>query len=302
MIHLVLAALFPLIALIGSGYLIKKKNWLASDFWHGAEKLNYYVLFPVMLFLNLANAEIELKAIQQVSVVACTIMLGMSIILYIAKHCFKIPTARFGAHLQGILRFNTYIGLAVVSSIFHAVGMTIFAIIMVLCIPLVNVISILSLTNRQNLKVKFVILGLIKNPLILGCLVGAVFNALDLNLWKGFSQFITLLASCSLPLGLMCIGAALQFHAMRKDIFPILTNTLMRLILMPFVAYLSCGFWGANELVTQIMVVFFALPTASASYVLTRVYGGDYELMASIISLQTVIAAFTLPLVLNLIL
>lgn len=302
MIHLVFAALFPLIALIASGYLLKRTNWLDNGFWRSAEKLNYYVLFPVMLFLNLANAKVELNAILQVSSIALTLMLIATVILYMLKSVLNIEAARFGVQVQGILRFNTYIGLAVVSSLFHVAGMTIFAIIMVLCIPVVNVISVLSLTQSQNLKLKSVVLGLIKNPLILGCIVGGLYNYSGLQVWTGISQFLSLIASCSLPLGLMCVGAALQFKSMHKQIVPILSNSLIRLLIMPLAAYYICQFFDASLIVTQVMVLFFALPTASASYVLTRVYGGDYELMASVISLQTVIAACSLPLVLSFIL
>ena len=44
------------------------------------------------------------------------------------------------------------------------------------------------------------------------------------------------------------------------------------------------------KLETQIIVLFFALPTASSAYILTKVLGGDSRLMASIISIQTVVA------------
>ncbi len=300
MIQIVIAALFPLIALISFGYLLQKSNWLDVGFWRAAEKLNYYVLFPVMLFLNLAHADIALKSIQQVSLVAITIMLSMTAMLYAFKKYHNMGFARFGVYVQGILRFNTYIGLAVVSSLFQSAGMTIFAILLVLCIPLVNVISVLALTHHDNLKISKVLLSLIKNPLILGCILGGAYNFSGLTLWTGIEQFIELLAICSLPLGLMCVGAALQFHKLHQDIKPILLNTVLRLLLMPLIAYALCRSFAVSLLVTQVMVLFFALPTASASYVLTRVYGGDAELMASIISLQTVVAAFTLPLVLTL--
>lgn len=301
MIQIVIVALFPLISLIAFGYVLKKSNWLEVSFWRAAEKLNYYVLFPVMLFLNLAHADIAPTSIKQVSVVAITAMLGMTILLYAFKKYKNMGFARFGVHVQGILRFNTYIGLAVVSRLFHSAGMTIFAILLVLCIPLVNVISVLALTHHDNLRISTVILSLLKNPLILGCFFGGTYNISGLAMWTGIEQFIQSLAICSLPLGLMCVGAALQFHKLHQDIKPILFNTLFRLLLMPIFAYVICRSFDVSLLVTQVMVLFFALPTASASYVLTRVYGGDAELMASIISLQTVLATFSLPFVLSLI-
>lgn len=68
---------------------------------------------------------------------------------------------------------------------------------------------------------------------------------------------------------------------------------------MPLAAFFVCQLFDIDPLTTQVLVLFFALPTASASYVLTRVYGGDSQFMASIISMQTVVAAGSLMLILS---
>ncbi|TOO52690.1 transporter, partial [Vibrio parahaemolyticus] len=54
------------------------------------------------------------------------------------------------------------------------------------------------------------------------------------------------------------------------------------------------------EFETLLLVIFFAIPTAPTAYILTRQLNGDSQLMAGIITLQTVMAVFTLPLVLSL--
>jgi len=299
MLHIILTSLFPLIGLISFGYLLKRRQWLSDDFWRGAEKLNYYALFPVMLFLNLATAKIQMNVIQDVVLVVFSIMAVVSIALYILRHIYQISYARFGVYVQGLLRFNTYIGLAAVSTLFHQQGMTIFAVIMVLCIPLVNILSVLAFTRSHEMQLKKIILDLSKNPLILGCVVGGLFNLSGLSLWTGAEQFLKQIALCSLPLGLMCVGAALQFQGFQRDMLPLSLMTFGRLFGMPLIAFLVCKIFQIDALTTQVLVLFFALPTASASYVLTRVYGGDSELMASIISVQTVVAAGSLLMILS---
>ena len=51
---------------------------------------------------------------------------------------------------------------------------------------------------------------------------------------------------------------------------------------------------GLPDMETTILVLFFALPTAPTAYVLTRQLGGDSQLMAGIITLQTLLAAGSL--------
>ena len=291
----VVMALFPLIILIAMGYIFKRIRFLADEFWRGAEKLNYLILFPVLLFNNLAYIKFELSTITQVLLALFIIIIITALTLWVARAFFHIPIARFGVYVQSQIRFNTYIGLSIMSLLFGAQGMQMFAMMIALAIPLVNVISVLAFSQGQGLKPTQILFSLIKNPLILGCLVGIIFNLLQLSLFSGLEQLFKILASMSLPLGLICVGAALQFAELKHDYSRLLLNTLGRLIVMPSLAYLICYVLNLNQFETIVLVVFFALPTASASYILTRYFHGDSQLMAGVISLQTLCFAVTFP-------
>ena len=291
----VVMALFPLIMLIVMGYLFKRTQFLTDEFWRGAEKLNYLILFPVLLFNNLAYIKLELATITQVLLALFIIILITALTLWVARAFFHIPIARFGVYVQSQIRFNTYIGLSIMSLLFGAQGMQMFAMMIALAIPLVNVISVLAFSQGQGLKPAQILFSLIKNPLILGCLVGIIFNLLQLSLFSGLEQLFKILASMSLPLGLICVGAALQFADLKHDYSRLLLNTVGRLIVVPGLAYLICYALNLNQFETIVLVVFFALPTASASYILTRYFNGDSQLMAGIISLQTLCFAVTFP-------
>lgn len=294
----ILISLFPLLALIIGGNILKRTRFLSDGFWSGAEKLNYYVLFPAMLFANLATATIHLDMIKTIITVLAVVLTIACTVLYLIRFVQKTASARFGVYMQGMVRFNTYMGLAIVAALFSQQGMTILAITLALCIPMVNILSVLALTSQDNMDAKSIILSLLKNPLIMACVVGIGFNFSGLSLWAGFNDLIKQLGICSLPLGLLCVGAALQFTELKKELWVLFLNTFARLLIMPALAYLVCRFLHLTQLETQVMVVFFALPTASASYILTKVLRGDHQLMAGVISLQTLCSAVTLPIVL----
>ena len=291
----IVMALFPLIILIAMGYIFKRTQFLSDEFWRGAEKLNCLILFPVLLFNNLAYIKLELATITQVLLALFIIIIISALTLWVARAFFHIPIARFGVYVQSQIRFNTYIGLSIMSLLFGAQGMQMFAMMIALAIPLVNVISVLAFSQGQGLKPAQILFSLMKNPLILGCLVGIIFNLLQLSLFSGLEQLFKILASMSLPLGLICVGAALQFAELKHDYSRLLLNTLGRLIVMPCLAYLICYVLNLNQFETIVLVVFFALPTASASYILTRYFNGDSQLMAGVISLQTLCFAVTFP-------
>ncbi|MCU4413988.1 AEC family transporter [Acinetobacter sp. WU_MDCI_Axc73] len=290
-------ALFPLITLIATGYLFKKYQFLNLEFWSGAEKLNYYVLFPALLFHTLATANIDSHSLKTVIAAMFIVLFIIICAFYILRFFKQIPPARFGVHVQSLIRFNTYIGLALVAALYHKEGMAILAILLAICVPIVNIISVLALTPSEQMSLKPVLIALIKNPLILSCILGGLVNALQIPVWEGLMSLLKLFSASSLPLGLLCVGAALQFMEMKKDVPVLILDTFARLLLMPALAYGVCLWFGLSHLETQILVVFFALPTASAAYILTKVLKGDSRLMAAVISLQTLCAAVTLPLV-----
>lgn len=297
----VFMALFPLILLIMLGYVLKRMQFLTDEFWRGTEKLNYMILFPILLFNNLAYSKFQVNLLTQVLLGVFIIIILSSVALWIIKGFFHISVARFGVYVQSQIRFNTYMGLSIMSLLFSGQGMQIFAMIMALAIPLVNIISVLSFSQGPHVKPQQIVLSVIKNPLIWGCIIGIIFNLLHGSLFLGLEQCLKLLASMSLPLGLIYVGAALQFAQLKQDYAPLLLNTLGRLIIMPWAAYLICNLLDLKQFETMIVVVFFSLPTASAAYILTRYLKGDSQLMAGVISLQTLCFAFTFPILMLLI-
>ena len=80
------------------------------------------------------------------------------------------------AFTQGALRFNTYLGLAAVGSLFGQAGLTLAALMLALMVPTVNVLSVWSLTAERGVSVRSLLLPIAKNPLILACLGGALVN------------------------------------------------------------------------------------------------------------------------------
>lgn len=284
-------ALFPLVGLIGMGYIFKRTRFLQDEFWGNSEKLNYYILFPALLFSNLADVQLELNSI--LSLYICLLL--VSVLLLILKVYVRIPVRRFGVYLQSQIRFNTYIGLSLMGLMFGAAGMHLFAMIIAVAIPVVNVLSVWSFSQSATGQFCQTLISIGKNPLILACVAGILFNLSGLNLYAGAAQLLKLLASTSLPLGLISVGAALQFSQLKPDFWRVMGNSLSRLLLVPVMTYAIGKGLGLEALHIQVLVVFFALPTASASYILTRFFNGDSQLMAAIISMQTLLFALSFP-------
>lgn len=289
-----LLALWPLFALIVGGYVLCRRGFPSEAFWPGAERLNYFILFPALLFNSLATAPLDNPQLPRL---ALAVLLGLGIawlVLIITRRLRGWPASRFGAFSQGILRFNTYLGLAAVGSLFGQQGLTLAALMLALMVPAVNILSVWSLTAERGVSARGLLLPIIRNPLILACLAGALFNLSGLGLPGGSDRLLGLLAAASLPLGLLCVGAALKPEQLRGEIPALAWNSLLRLLLMPLLAFAVAYVLQLPPMESTVLVLFFALPTAPTSYVLTRQLGGDGNLMAGIITLQHLFAAASL--------
>ncbi|WP_166171132.1 AEC family transporter [Acinetobacter sp. SA01] len=291
----IVMALFPLIILIAMGYLLKQTRFVTDEFWGNSEKLNYFILFPSLLFLNLSHVELEMATVSSMLGILILVILLAAMALFVVKKIYNIPVQRFGVYMQSQVRFNTYIGLSLMASLFGPKGMQMFAMLIAIAIPLVNILSVLALSSLNWHTLGKTVISITRNPLILGCIVGVGFNLLNLPLIDGIGQLVKLLSAMSLPLGLLSVGAALQFDQFKTNIYRLLMSVFGRLLIMPILAFAVCQAFDLSHLECMILVVFFSLPTASASYILTRVYQGDHRLMAAVISLQTLCFAVTFP-------
>lgn len=114
-----LASLWPLFALILGGHVLRRVGFPSAEFWPGAERLNYFILFPVLLFTSLATAPLNNPDLARVAVCVGLMLAGAWLVLVALRRWCRWPAQRFGVLVQGTLRFNTYIGLAAGQSAGH---------------------------------------------------------------------------------------------------------------------------------------------------------------------------------------
>lgn len=296
---MIVLTIWPIFAVICAGFAMARRGWPSAEFWAGAEKLNYFVLFPALLLSSLAKAPVRDPDLLRLGGAGVATILIAALLLAIWRRLHPMPAARYGPTMQAMVRFNTYLALAVAATFAGAQGVERAAVYLAVAVPLVNVLSILALTDTGAARRPRALLRtIVKNPLIIACVAGFVLALTGVRLPYGTGDFAALLGQGSLPLGLLCVGAALQPDAMRKDAAGLIGMGLLRLLGMPLVAALVGLGLGLDPVAALVLVVFSAVPTAPTAYVLTRQLGGDGPFMAGIVTSQTLLAVATIPLVL----
>ena len=96
-------------------------------------------------------------------------------------------------------------------------------------------------------------------------------------------------------------GAGLHLEGLFRPSLAAGVAVFLKLVLMPVIAValaLQFGLTGSN---LAVVTICSAVPTASSAYVLARQMGGDAPLLAQIITLQTILAAVTMPIAIALV-
>lgn len=297
-------ALLPSFLLIALGFGLSRLSAFAPPAWEGVEKLNYYVLFPSILFLTMLWADLSNAPVLAMGgAMVASILLVALLMLATRRFWARGSDAggpAFSSHFQGAIRWQTAVALAVASDLFGVEGLALGAIAVAAMIPLLNVLCVVVVVSSgsgERPGPGAIALEIARNPLILSVAAGAALNVAGVSLYGPLITTVDLLGKGALGVGLLLVGAGLQIRALvpRLDV---VANAAVKLLLMPALMILLARAFGVTGVPLGVVAIASAVPTASNSYVLARRLGGDAPLMSVVITTQTVIALATLPAVL----
>ena len=293
--------LLPIFAIIILGCLIKVLNIVSSRAWEGMENLVYWILLPSLLIVKLGNAELkEFDFLPMATALSLATIMTVIILIFL-KVGLKIKQSSYTSVLQGGVRQNSYIGLAAAGPLYGIGGEALAAIGILAVIPLVNIISVLALMKIKKTKGLSVIVAvkqLIKNPIIIACTLGMFANASGLGVPLFINETLELASRGALPLGLLAVGAGLSFGGLIRNPLLLLGSNFLKLILMPVLTAWLCWCFDVDPVASGVAILFAALPSSASSYIMSRQFGGNHELMAAILTSQVIMAIATIPLVL----
>ncbi len=295
----ILSALIPTFALIVLGFILRQRKFLPDAFWPGAEKLTYYVTFPALLFSNTAQADLGSLPLAGIATAMLGTVFICTVLILITKPVLKVSNPAFSSLFQGAIRPNTYIGLAVAAALLGENGLTVTALCVALVVPTVNVLSVLACAhwgdNERTPGAVSLLRDVLRNPLLMACVLGIAINMTGFGLPPVIGPFLEVLGRAALPIGLLAVGAGLDLSAARRAGGPVGFSTLGKLVISPAIAAALCLLLGLPPVELAAVVLYAGLPCSASAFVLARLMGGDAPMMASIITVHTLVAIITIP-------
>ncbi len=302
----------PIILTVTAGYVLKRLGLMSAELSKSTNKLVFRVFLPVMLFLNIYGIEsmaaIDLGYVLY-SLTALLILFGLAIPTVIALT--KKRNCR-GALLQAVFRSNyALIGIPLASSLFPGEGAAVATLLSAFVVPSFNILAVIGLSvfNNEGKKpeLKKVLLGIVKNPLIIGIASGLAALLIRYLLVRAGISFriseipaiwgtLKNLSSLATPLALLVLGAQFEFSAIASLRREILSGIIIRSLIVPLlgigVAYIFFrnSFGGAQF---ASLVAVFCTPVAVSSVPMAQEMGADAELAGQLVVFTTLTSAFT---------
>lgn len=294
---MILEALTPIFAIILLGFLISRTSISSQEVWQGLERLTYYLFFPALLVGRLSQTNFEVNELLEIGYVLGFALFVFTILFTGLRKFIARDQGSLSSVYQGSIRFNTYIGLACVEALYGDNGLSLAALCLVVYIPLVNVLSVISISASGGGNRWVVVTGsVLTNPLVLACLIGMGLSFYNVEVPDLGWEIIEVLSRPALPLGLLAVGAGIHFVAFGDQTWQLVVALFCKLLAFPALVVVATLLFKMAPGLSAVLLLLTCLPAPPSAYILARQLGGNVSLMANIITLQTLFAFFTIPL------
>lgn len=299
-------ALLPVFLVIVLGYGLRRSRLLDEAVWPALDQLCYYVLFPAIMFKEIAGADFTGIPVWSMALAMMLAIIVMSAVLWAARQqlqrALSMNGAQFSSFFQGATRWHTFIALAIIPIYFGPKALALGGLSAAAMTPLLNILNIAAISysvQGQAPALRELFLAMLKNPFIVATLSAVLWQLLGLPAPALGLQVLDIVGRGALGLALLAVGAGLRIEDALSSKAPVLAATFLKLLVMPLLMVGFLKLFGVSGTAFGVAALCGAVPTGSGAYVLARQMGGDAGLVANILTLQVIFAVVTIPLILG---
>ena len=288
--------LAPDFSLILLGFLLCRYTALYRAVWEQAEKLVFFVFFPVLLFHSIVKSPLDLSATSGLIMGGLTLAASGIALTYVLPYLpwlgARLDRREHAACAQIGFRFNSFIALAMAERLAGPEGLLLIAVLIGVCVPVFNMAAIWPMARHSQTNFGR---ELLRNPFIIATVSGLLANLLGFHIPNWLEPSVSRIGAGSLALGLMAAGAGMRLGSMKEAKALSVAVLLIKHMLLPLVALFLSHALDLSKAQTLVLLAFSALPTAPTAYVLAARMGYNGPLVAGLVTLSTLLGLLSLP-------
>jgi len=301
---IIFESILPIFLLVLLGVWLKRSPLIDLTLWEGLEQLGYFILFPALLFSTLATADfagMQADATAVATIGSITLMSACLLALWPVLRARNVSASAFTSVFQTATRWNGFMALAIAQKLYGPIGLSLTALVMTLVIIPINLynVGVLVWFGGGSRGFKFFAFKIATNPLIVASVLGILLNLFGIRVYGPVLSAVEMLASASLSLGLVMVGAGLKVSDALKPSLTALFAVFLKLVMMPVFMVGASYLLGIRGDALLVIALGASVPTAMNGYLLAKQMGGDAPLYAAVATVQTLVSFFTIPLLLT---
>lgn len=292
-------AVAPLFILMMLGYILKRLGVASKSDFDIINKLVFKIFLPVLLFYNIyttTNIETFDVSIVLFTVLGCCVVFGLGYVF--VRFAIK-DNRRRAPMLQGFFRSNfAILGIPLVNSICgeNVTGLTYLMVAIV--VPLFNVLAVICFelfnTKKGNINIKSLLMGVVTNPLIVGCGFGLVFFLFKFKLPVVLEKSISDISKIATPLAIVAVGGSFTFKSIKNCAKEVFITVFSRLVLIPFFAIAIATMLGFRGEALACILITFGGPIAISSFAMAQQMDCDEDVAANVVVFSSLLCILTL--------
>ena len=279
----------PILLILFLGWVFRRYQLIDEHFINVSNRFVFNVTLPCMLFLSTATRPLQ-QSLDVPLVLFGIVSTLLAFIFLVVIAPILVSRDKRGVFVQGAFRGN--MGIIGIALVLNAYGVDILpkvSVYLALLTILYNILSVMILSNKkQSLP-----LILLKNPLIIGVLLGLLFSWTQIQVPEFIQSTGEYFSQVTLPLALTCIGGSLRWGSFRTNHLDVLWTALFKLLVIPVAVVIAAIIWGFREEDLGLLFLMMATPSATASYIMAREMTAYGDMAAEIVAVTTVGSALT---------
>lgn len=266
---------------------------MTDDFVERASRLIFNFALPALLFTTISKSSLDLTSeLDMLLVGIVSTVLVCALMMLVCPFLVQQRSDR-GVVIQGAFRSNMgIIGLAYCANAYGDAGIALGSIYLGALTILYNIISVGILNFYLDSKTSFLIVlkGIATNPIILSIIAALTVSEFNIKIPDVFLNSAGYFSQLTLPLALLCTGAALRFTHFKDNAKAASVSVLVKCLVYPGIIIFAAIYFKIEGLTLGVIYLMSIAPTAAASYVMVRKIGGNHQLAAQIIAISTILS------------
>jgi malonate transporter len=292
----------PVFAIIVTGWLAGWLGYISRSLADGLVHFAYNIAMPALLFVTIAQEPARnLLEWRFLLAFGGGSMLCFGLVFAAVRAGWRRGVA--GSTIYGMTAAMTntgFVALPILHSIYGNPAVLPAAIATVFVAGVMFPATVVLLESEQrgahgrSARTGILVRQIVFNPMVLSTMIGLAWAITGLPIPAPIAAYMNIFAAALTPCALFAIGLGLSIEAMRSNLAAAVSLAAVKLVIMPLIVYGLCVASGLDPLYTVAAVVCAAVPTAKTVYILAGEYKVEEPLVATTVSITTLMSVPTL--------